>query len=199
MGPSFPRFYIKPVTAYGEAIVGQDGNRLSDEGFFFFFFSWWTVIRTFLESFLLLPHLTIIIVRMIFTINVITILYYFCNRNQTTGARGQIFVHWLEESSSIARLCRRGGERLGMFWQQPRFVIFRYWWYKLSSALNFLSRACVLPLPLLKDADCYNAYGTWGLLSKCIQHAWSVHTAVVPVTSLFSWEIRGQKTDTPVL
>lgn len=140
MGPSFPRFYIKPVTTYGEAIVGQDGNRLSDEGIFFFFFSWWTVLRTFLESFLLLPHLTIIIVRMIFTINVITILYYFCNRNQTTGARGQIFVHWLEESSSIARLCRRGGERLGMFWQQPRFVIFRYWWYKLSSALNFLSR-----------------------------------------------------------
>ena len=27
-----PRFYVKPVTAYGEGIVGQEGGRLSDQG-----------------------------------------------------------------------------------------------------------------------------------------------------------------------
>ena len=27
-----PRFYVKPVTAYGEGIVGQEGSRLSDQG-----------------------------------------------------------------------------------------------------------------------------------------------------------------------
>jgi len=27
-----PRFYVKPVTAYGDGIVGQEGSRLSDQG-----------------------------------------------------------------------------------------------------------------------------------------------------------------------
>ena len=34
VGPSYPKFYIKPVTAYGEPITGQDGSRLSEEGTF---------------------------------------------------------------------------------------------------------------------------------------------------------------------
>ncbi|XP_078372001.1 ubiquitin carboxyl-terminal hydrolase 19-like isoform X3 [Oculina patagonica] len=29
---SFPKFYIKPVTVYGDAVTGQEGNRLSEEG-----------------------------------------------------------------------------------------------------------------------------------------------------------------------
>ena len=27
-----PKFYVKPVTAFGDAVIGQEGNRLSDEG-----------------------------------------------------------------------------------------------------------------------------------------------------------------------
>ena len=27
-----PRFYVKPVTAYGDGIIGQEGSRLSDQG-----------------------------------------------------------------------------------------------------------------------------------------------------------------------
>lgn len=27
-----PKFYMKPVTEFGDAVVGQEGNRLSDEG-----------------------------------------------------------------------------------------------------------------------------------------------------------------------
>lgn len=29
---SIPKFYIKPVTVYGDAVTGQEGNRLSEEG-----------------------------------------------------------------------------------------------------------------------------------------------------------------------
>ena len=29
---NMPKFYMKPVTAFGDAVVGQEGNRLSDEG-----------------------------------------------------------------------------------------------------------------------------------------------------------------------
>lgn len=35
MGPlkgNMPKFYMKPVTEFGDAVVGQEGNRLSDEG-----------------------------------------------------------------------------------------------------------------------------------------------------------------------
>lgn len=29
---NMPKFYMKPVTESGDAVVGQEGNRLSDEG-----------------------------------------------------------------------------------------------------------------------------------------------------------------------
>ena len=28
-----PKFHIKPVTSYGDGIIGQEGSRLSDEGY----------------------------------------------------------------------------------------------------------------------------------------------------------------------
>ena len=31
---SFPKFHVKPVTAYGDGISGQEGTRLSGEGSF---------------------------------------------------------------------------------------------------------------------------------------------------------------------
>ena len=29
---NMPKFYMKPVTEFGDAVGGQEGNRLSDEG-----------------------------------------------------------------------------------------------------------------------------------------------------------------------
>ena len=40
---SAPRFYVKPVTAYGDGIVGQEGSRLSDQG------------KSFVKTFLMSP------------------------------------------------------------------------------------------------------------------------------------------------